>query len=87
LGSFESSFSLSLASRFVPAALAVLLGVSGGVVMGTPVTFPELAAAIPGTLPRMRGGLVITPLGAAEDCVAIEDVEFDRAGDEGRMLP
>jgi tellurite resistance protein TehA-like permease len=46
-----SSFSLSLASPglFVPAPPVVLAGVSGGVVMGTPVTLPEFVAAILGT--------------------------------------
>ena len=88
LGSFTSSFSLSLASRLLPAALpVVLLGVSGGVVIGTPVTLPELVAAIPGTFPEIRVGLLTTPVGTELDwvvIVAIEDVEFDRAGDDGR---
>lgn len=48
--------------------------------MGTPVTLADWAAAMPGTLPPIRGGLFIT----FEDCVAIEDVEFDRVGDGGR---
>lgn len=81
-----SSFSLSLASLLTPAATATalpLLGVSGGVVIGTPVTLAELVAAILGTVPPMSGGLLIT---AAEDWVAIEEVLFDRAGDEGLML-
>lgn len=56
------------------------MGVSGGVVKGTPVTLPELAAVIDGTLPLMRGGLLTTP-----DCVAIEDVEFDLVGEDGRL--
>lgn len=60
-GSLLSSFSLSLASRFVPATLpVVLLGVSGGVVSGTPVTLPELAATMLGTLPDMSVGLLTT---------------------------
>lgn len=63
--------------------LIELPGVSGGVVMGTPVTFAELVAAIPGMLPTMRDGLVAI-LGWAEDCVATDDVELDLAGDEGR---
>lgn len=68
LGSLISSLSLSLASLFAPATLPlVLLGVSGGVVIGMPVTLPELAAAIPGTLPEMRGGLLITPVGTVLD--------------------
>lgn len=88
LGSFGSSFSPSLASLLVPATLpVVLLGVSGGVVMGTPVTLPELAAAIPGTFPEIRGGLLMKPVGTVLDCVvmvAMEDVEFDLVGDDGR---
>jgi hypothetical protein len=51
--------------------------------MGTPVTLPELAAAIPGTVPPIRGGFVMT---AAEACVVTDEVELDRAGDDGRML-
>lgn len=83
-----SSFSLSLASRFVPAALLFeLRGVSGGVVIGTPVTLPELAAVMLGTFPEIRGGLVKTPaVGATEAWVTIEEVELDRAGEEGRLL-
>lgn len=49
--------------------------------MGTPVAFPELAAVMLGRFPPIRGGLFM-----AETCVAIEDVEFDRAGDDGRAL-
>lgn len=80
-----SSLSLSLASRFTPAAMLVLLaGVSGGVVIGTPVTLAELVAAIPGTLPPIKGGLLIT--GACVGCVAIDEVELDLVGDEGRAL-
>lgn len=85
-----SSFSLSLASLLVPATLppVALLGVSGGVVIGTPVTLPELAAAMPGTLPEMRVGLLTTPTAGTVEvcvaCVAMEDVELDRAGDDGR---
>lgn len=92
-GSCLSSFSLSLASRLVPATLpvtlpAVLLGVSGGVVRGTPVTLPELAAAMLGTLPEINGGLLTTLAFGIVDvcvaCVAMEDAEFDRAGEDGR---
>lgn len=84
-GSLISSFSPSLASRLVPATLPVkLLGVSGGVVTGTPVTLPEFMAAIPGTLPTISGGLLTTPVGIVEDWVATEDVEFDLAGEFGR---
>ena len=90
LGSLPSSFSLSLASpgRLFDAdrPSAPLRGVSGGVVIGTPVTLAELAAAMPGTLPTIREGLVMTPDGAVDDTVTTEDVEFDRAGDAGRML-
>lgn len=84
-GSLESSFSLSLASLLVPATLPVaLLGVSGGVVTGTPVTLPELVAVKPGTLPPIRGGLFTTVGGTVDDCVAMDDVELDRAGEWGR---
>lgn len=56
-------------------------GVSGGVVRGTPVTLPELVAAMLGTLPPMSGGLFIT-----EAWVATDDVEFDLAGEGGRAF-
>lgn len=78
------SFSLSLASRFEPTPLAAplpALGVSGGVVMGIPVTLPELVAAMLGTLPPRSGGLFITDI-----WVAIDDVELDRAGEDGLAL-
>lgn len=76
-----SSFSLSLASLLIPAAkLLWFAGVSGGVVIGTPVTLPDCAAAIPGMVPPISGGLFTT----LEDCVAMEEVEFDRVGDGGR---
>lgn len=39
----------------------VLRGVSGGVVSGIPVTLPELAAVMAGTLPEISVGLVTTP--------------------------
>lgn len=85
------SFSPSLASRLTPAVTAVLLtpvlplgrGVSGGVEIGTPVTLPEFVAAMPGTLPPIRGGLVKT---AAEACVAMDEVLLDLAGDDGLRL-
>jgi hypothetical protein len=51
--------------------------------MGTPVTLPELAAAMLGTLPPINVGFVRT---AEEACVAIDEVLLDRAGDAGRML-
>ena len=46
------------------------------------MTLPECAAAMDGMLPPIRGGLLMT----LKDCVAIDDVEFDRAGDVGRTL-
>lgn len=58
-------------------------GVSGGVVIGIPVTCPEFAAVMLGTWPAIKGGLLITPVGAAEACVMIDDVELDRVGDVG----
>lgn len=45
---------------------------------------PLLAAVRVGTLPEMRCGLVTTPVGTDEDCVATDDVELDLVGDEGR---
>jgi hypothetical protein len=87
--SFFSSFSSSLASRLVPVVLGtagVFFGVSGGVVNGTPVTLAELVAVIAGTFPEMRGGLLTIVAGMAEDCVATEDVELDRVGEEGRCV-
>lgn len=39
-----------------------------------------------GTWPDIRGGLVLITVGATEDCVTIDDVEFDRAGEGGRWL-
>lgn len=51
--------------------------------MGTPVTLPELVAAILGTVPPISGGFVMTALDA---CVATEEVLLDRAGDEGLRL-
>ena len=89
--SFSFSLSLASLSLLTPAEVfgaapvpAPLLprGVSGGVVRGTPVTLPEFAAAMDGMLPPIRGGLLMT----LEACVAIDDVEFDRAGDVGRTL-
>lgn len=82
------SLSLSLMSRFTPLLPeAVLLpttelaGVSGGVVIGTPVTLAELVAAMLGTLPPIRVGLFIT---LVEACVTTDDVELDLAGEDGR---
>ena len=31
-------------------------------------------------------GLLITPVGADDDCVMIEEVELDRVGEDGRAL-
>ena len=55
LGSLASSLPLS-ASLFVPAVLDDFLGVSGGVVIGTPATLPELVAATVGTVPATKDG-------------------------------
>lgn len=53
--------------------------------MGTPPAFPPPAAVKVGMLPTMRDGLLTTPVdGCSEDCVATDDAEFDRAGDDGR---
>lgn len=41
-----------------------------------------------GILPTMRDGLLTTPVeGCNEDCVATDDAEFERVGDEGRCGP
>lgn len=80
-----SSFSLSLSSLLEPATLpAVLRGVSGGVVIGTPVTLPECVAVSPGTFPARSGGAVAE--GTTDACVMTEEVELDLAGDDGRWL-
>ena len=87
-----SSFSLSLASRLTPfTELVALRGVCGGVAIGTPDTKPSptFPAVTPGIVPPTRGGLLmIVPVaGVAYDaCVAIEEVEFDRVGEEGRIV-
>lgn len=52
--------------------------------MGTPVSLPEFVAVRPGTCPTIKEGLVMTP--AWDGCVTTDDVEFDRAGDDGRWL-
>lgn len=54
--------------------------------IGTPVTLAELAAAILGMLPEMRGGFVKMLVWTLEIWVAIEEVEFDLVGDEGRAV-
>lgn len=51
--------------------------------MGTPVTLPEFVAVSPGTLPAINGW---GPAGTADDCVIMDDVELDLAGDDGRWL-
>ncbi len=71
------------ASLFVPATLDEVFGVSGGVVIGTPDTLPEFAAATEGTVHAINdGGLVAA--GMDDACVATEDVELERVGDAGR---
>lgn len=70
----------------MPATVADPWGVSGGVVIGTPVTFPEFAAVRLGTCPTIKEGLLMTTAGAVDDCVMTEDVELERAGDEGLWL-
>ena len=50
---------------------------------------PTLLAVTLGMVPPTRGGLVIIvpAAGVAYDaCVAIEEVELDRVGDEGRAV-
>lgn len=37
-----------------------------------------------GTCPDIRGGLVLMTVGATEDCVTMDDAEFERAGEAGR---
>lgn len=66
------------------------MGTNPATILGPPpieVILP--VAAIPGTLPPpTKGGLLITvPVGAKDDCVATDDVELERVGLEGRMLP
>jgi thymidine phosphorylase len=86
-GPLPSSFSISLPSRLLPVlAPAVCLGVSGGVVTGTPVTLAEFVAVIAGTFPEINGGLLTTACGTADAWVAIDDAELDLAGDEGRCI-
>ena len=57
-----------------------VMGVCGGVVHGR-LENDELAAATPGTVPTDGVGLLVM----SPDCVATEDVEFDRVGVGGRM--
>jgi hypothetical protein len=82
LGSLASSLPLS-ASLFVPAALDDVLGVSGGVVIGTPATLPEFVAATVGNVPATKDGGFVAA-GINDDWVATDDVELDRVGDGGR---
>jgi len=64
----------------VPAgAVKVARGVSGGVVIGRPTTLLEFVAAMLGTCPATRGGLLSTP-------VCEPEFELDRAGDPARGL-
>lgn len=63
------------------------IGVCGGVVHGR---WPnELAAATLGTLPNVGVGLLVmippAPC-ACDDCVVIDDAEFDRVGLGGRPM-
>jgi hypothetical protein len=61
------------------------LGVSGGVVIGMPTTLLEVAAAMLGTCPAIRGGLLSTPVwDAADGCVMMDEFELDRAGEAAR---
>ena len=71
-----------------PGALILDMGVMGGVYRGK-LGGAEFVAATLGTLPRVRIGLLVTmPAGvcAIEDCVAIEEVEFDLLGLTGRAV-
>lgn len=78
-----SSFSLSLASRFEPEE--EVRGVSGGVVIGTPPIFAEAGDAVTvGIVPLISVGLLTTPV--MVDCVATDEVEFDRVGEAGRCI-
>jgi hypothetical protein len=52
--------------------------------MGTPVTLAELVAVIEGTLPAISVGFVLTTDGTVDDWVAMDDAEFDLAGEGGR---
>ena len=39
---------------------------------------------IDGTLPEIKAGLLITPVGTEDAWVATDEVEFDRVGEAGR---
>jgi len=57
-------------------------------VIGRPTTLLELVAAMLGTCPAIRGGLLSTPVCDAEACVTMDEFEFEfgRAGDSARGL-
>lgn len=62
------------------------MGVCGGVVIGKP-TEAELVAATLGTFPKVGVGLlIIIPLAVCncDDCVAMDEAEFDLVGLGGR---
>lgn len=94
MGATRLFFDTSLPSSFSPSPAASLLapaelrGVSGGVVVvaaADPLDFPPLEPVRAGTVPAISGGLLTTPGRANEDdCVATDEVEFDRAGGDGR---
>lgn len=68
------------------AVLMVAMGVIGGVDNGRPPV-EGLAAATLGTVPRVGVGLVaMIPVAVCmnDDCVAMDDAEFDRVGLVGR---
>lgn len=92
-GALLSSFSDSLAvrvSRFPSTLLVVLVlnpawvgvgrGVCGGVVSGSADGCAECVAVTNGTQPRVGVGLLTTAPVCWVDCVAIEEVELERAG-------
>lgn len=79
----EGSSASSSVSRLVPVgAVKEARGVSGGVVMGRPTTLLEFVAAMLGTCPDIKGGLVSTPVCDADT----DEFELDRAGDPARGL-
>jgi hypothetical protein len=58
--------------------------------MGIPVMKLIFPAAMLGMLPPTKVGLLMTVPAAGvayDDCVATEDVELDRVGEEGRFIP
>jgi hypothetical protein len=71
--------------------LVALRGVCGGVVIGgMPGRKPSPEpAATPGIVPDTRVGLLIIVPGAGvayDACVAIEEVELERVGEDGRIV-